>query len=90
MREKKNEEQRRDLDSLDSLIVHLSRLDVSRHRVGEVTKFTNIRRRMDVDPLCMVVEGRIGGGKTGRQPAVHSRVHQLCALRKEKLSNVMQ
>lgn len=75
---------------LDCLIVHLSRLDVCRHWVGEVAKLPDVRRGVDVDTLDVVVERRVGRSQVGGQAAVHRRVDELSALCEQELSDVVE
>lgn len=70
--------------------MHLSRLDVRRHRVGEVAKLSDVRRGMDVDTLDVVVERRVGRSQVGGQAAVHRRVDKLSALREQELADVVK
>lgn len=75
---------------LDCLVVHLSRLDVRRDWVGEVAELSDVRRRVDVDALDVVVERWVGRSQVGGQPAVHRRVDELSALREQELADVVQ
>lgn len=76
--------------SLDSLVVHLSRLNVGRNRVCKVAEFRNICCRCDVNAFRVVVEGRISGSHGWRKAIVHSRVDEFRALCKEKLADMMK
>lgn len=75
---------------LDCLVVHLSRLDVRRHWVGEVAELSDVRRSVNVDALDVVVERRVGRSKVGGQAAVHRRVDKLSALREQELADVVE
>lgn len=70
--------------------MHLSRLNVRRHWVGEIAKLSNVRRRVDVDTLDVVVERRVGRSQVGGQAAVHRRVDELSALREQELADMVE
>lgn len=76
--------------SLDRLIVHLSRLYVSRNRVGEVAEFADVCGGVDVDTFGEVIVGRISRGEIRRETTVHHRVDKLRALREEQFANVVE
>lgn len=59
------------------------------HRVGEVSELPYVGRGVNVNALGEVVVRRVGGCKVGGQTAVHGRVHELGALREQKLAEVV-
>lgn len=72
--------EKRSINLLDSLVVHLSRLDVCGHRAGKVTKLSNVGSGGDIDTLCVVVQGGISGGERWRETVVHCGIDELGAL----------
>lgn len=78
------------MNVLDSLVMHLSRLNVSRDGRGQKTEFSNIGSSGDIDTLAVIVEGRISRGHGRREAVVHRRVAQLRALSKDNLADMVQ
>ncbi len=78
------------LYSLHCLVVHLGRLDMSRHGIREVSKFANICSSVDINSLRVIVERGICGGEVGWKTAIHRRVHQFSALCKEEFADVVK
>lgn len=70
--------------------MHLSRLDVRRHWIGEVAKLSDVCGGMDVDTLNVVVERGVSRSQVGGQAAVHRRVDELSALREQELADVVE
>ena len=70
--------------------MHLSRLDMSRHRVGEVTKFSNVGGSSDVNTLRVIIERGICGCQGGWEAAVHGWVDEFGALTKEDLPKMVE
>ena len=63
---------------LDSLIVHLRGLNVSRYRTSKVPELPDIGGDGNVQALSMVVQGRIAGSERRRKTAIHRWIDELC------------
>lgn len=74
---------------LDSLVMHLRRLDVGGHGGCKEAELAHVRRGVDVDALREVVVRRVRGSEVRGQPTVHHGVDELCRLREEKLADVV-
>src|ERR1700737_5068715 len=75
---------------LNRLIMHLRRLNVSRNRVCQVSKFTNIRSSSDIKTFCVIVQRRVSRGERRRETTVHSRIDKFGTLGEHQLSDMMQ
>ena len=63
---------------------------MSRHGVGEVTKFRNVSSGSDVNTLRMIVERGVRGCQGGWEAAVHGWVDEFGALTKEDLPKMVE
>ena len=70
--------------------MHLSGLDVSRHGIGEITKFRDVSGGGNVNTLCVIVERGLRGCQGGWEAAVHGRVDEFGALTKEDLPKMVK
>lgn len=72
--------EKRSINILDSLVVHLSRLDMRRHRAGKVTELSNVGCGGDIDTLRVIVQGGIGGREGWGETIIHCGIDELGAL----------
>jgi len=80
----------RSMTYVDSLVSHLSRLNVSADGVGEETKFRGVGSGCDITSLSVVVGRRILSGKAGRESSVHRTVEEFCELCETHLSDLLK
>jgi len=63
---------------------------VRRNRIGEVSQFSDVSSRGDVDTLCMIIKRWVSSSERWRQTPIHGRVDELCALCEEQLAEVVK
>ena len=63
---------------------------VRRDRIGEVSQFSDVSSRGDVDTLRMIIKRWVSSGERWRQTPIHGRVDELRALCEEQLAEMVK